>query len=154
MSRADLGAKLLRTRWFVRAPIGLFRARLGFVFGHRLLLLEHTGRKTGESRYVALETVSRPTPDTIVIASGFGTKAQWYRNLTANPACRVSIGLRHRVPATARTLALDESELVLAEYKRTHPAAYRELSGVIEAAIGGSIDDVPLVELTLHSLSS
>ncbi|HLS79672.1 MAG TPA: nitroreductase family deazaflavin-dependent oxidoreductase, partial [Nocardia sp.] len=57
---ADLGVKLLRTRWFVRAPIWAFRARLGFLFGGRLLLLEHTGRTSGKARYVALETVDRP----------------------------------------------------------------------------------------------
>lgn len=26
----SIGARLLRTRWFVRAPIAVFRARLGF----------------------------------------------------------------------------------------------------------------------------
>ncbi|WP_338087588.1 nitroreductase family deazaflavin-dependent oxidoreductase [Nocardia huaxiensis] len=149
MAMADLGAKLLRTRWFVRAPIGLFRARLGFLFGGRLLLLEHRGRTSGTPRYVTLETVARPTPATIVIASGFGATAQWYRNLQADPHCFVSIGFRHRVPARARDLTPDEAKTVLAEYKRAHPAAYRELSRVIEQATGTSIEDVPLVELTL-----
>ncbi|MGW4714622.1 hypothetical protein [Nocardia sp. NPDC004260] len=32
----SIGARLLRTRWFVRAPIAVFRARLGFLFGGRL----------------------------------------------------------------------------------------------------------------------
>ncbi|GAB0107080.1 nitroreductase family deazaflavin-dependent oxidoreductase [Nocardia sp. JMUB6875] len=150
MAITDVGAKLLRTRWFVRAPIGLFRARLGFVFGGRLLLLEHTGRKSGQPRYVALETVARPDPDTVIIASGFGTGSQWYRNLAADPHCRVTIGTRYRAPATARMLTPEESKPVLAEYKRVHPAAYRELSGIIESAVGGRIDDVPLVELRLH----
>jgi hypothetical protein len=46
----------------VRAPVWLYRARLGFVFGSRLLMLEHTGRKTGIRRYVVLETVDHPGP--------------------------------------------------------------------------------------------
>ncbi|UGT42093.1 nitroreductase family deazaflavin-dependent oxidoreductase [Nocardia yamanashiensis] len=149
MSTAQLGARLLRTRWFVRAPIGLFRARLGFLFAGRLLLLEHLGRKSGRPRYVVLETVARPAPETVIIASGFGPAAQWYRNLRAHPACRVSIGFRNHVPATARTLTAEESKSVLAEYRRAHPAAYRELSGVIEQATGVGIDEVPLIELTL-----
>ncbi|MFF2551902.1 nitroreductase family deazaflavin-dependent oxidoreductase [Nocardia sp. NPDC058058] len=149
MNRTEWGAKLLRTRWFVRAPIGVFRARLGFLFGGRLLLLEHTGRSSGRPRYVVLETVARQAPSRVIIASGFGSRAQWYRNLAADPSCRVSIGARHRAPAVARTLTSGESETVLAEYKRAHPAAYRELSGVIEQAIGATIDEVPLVELTL-----
>ncbi|WP_459957342.1 nitroreductase family deazaflavin-dependent oxidoreductase [Nocardia sp. IFM 10818] len=150
MPMSDLGAKLLRTRWFVRAPIWLFRARLGFVFGGRVLLLEHIGRKSGEQRYVALEAVDRPDANTVMLASGFGTGSQWYRNLKANPQCRVSIGFRNRAPATARMLTAEEAKPIMAEYKTVHPAAYKQLGRIIEQAVGGDIDDVPLVELTLR----
>ena len=57
---ASLASKMLHTRWLVRAPIPLFRAGLGFVFGGRLLLLEHLGRTSGEHRFVVLECVERP----------------------------------------------------------------------------------------------
>ncbi|RDI42131.1 deazaflavin-dependent oxidoreductase (nitroreductase family) [Nocardia mexicana] len=140
---------MLQTRWLVRAPIWLFRARLGFLFGGRVLLLEHHGRKSGLNRYVALETVARPTADTVVIASGFGRRSQWFRNLAADPRCRVSVGLRYRVPATARELTADESARVMSGYRHEHPRAYRELRGVIEDAVAGDIDTVPLIELTL-----
>jgi hypothetical protein len=63
-SPAALAARLLRVRWIVRAPVWLYRARLGFVFGSRLLMLEHTGRKTGIRRYVVLEAVDHPDPGT------------------------------------------------------------------------------------------
>ena len=55
-----LGARALRTRWLVRAPINLYRVGLGFLFGTRLLMLEHVGRRTGARRYVVLEVVDRP----------------------------------------------------------------------------------------------
>ncbi|MGW5387890.1 nitroreductase family deazaflavin-dependent oxidoreductase [Nocardia sp. NPDC003963] len=148
---ASPGAKLLQSRWFVRSPIWLFRARLGFLFGGRLLLLEHIGRKSGAARYVALETVDRPDPATVIIASGFGEKAQWYRNLLAQPRCHVSIGTRYRVPATARTLDRETAAEVLAGYRVRHPRAYRELSAIIESATGRGIDTVPLVELALRT---
>ncbi|MGH3626024.1 MAG: hypothetical protein ACRDRL_01055, partial [Sciscionella sp.] len=64
---AAVGAGMLRVRWFVRAPIWLYRARLGFLFGTRLLMLEHIGRTTGERRYVVLEVVARPTPDSYIV---------------------------------------------------------------------------------------
>jgi hypothetical protein len=38
-SVARLGAAALRARWLVRAPIWLYRAHLGIVFGRRLLML-------------------------------------------------------------------------------------------------------------------
>lgn len=46
-SATRAAAALLRVRWFVRAPIWLFRARLGGLFGSRLLMLEHVGRSPG-----------------------------------------------------------------------------------------------------------
>ena len=60
---AEAGAGLVRVRWLVRAPIWLYRARLGFLFGERLLMLEHTGRKSGLLRLAVLEIVARPAPD-------------------------------------------------------------------------------------------
>ena len=64
-----LAARLLRTRWLVRAPVWLYRARLGSMFGSRLLMLEHTGRKTGIRRYVVLEAVDHPDPRTYIVAA-------------------------------------------------------------------------------------
>ena len=89
---AAWAAGLLRVRWLVRAPIWLYRARLGFLLGSRLLMLEHLGRKSGTRRYVVLEVVARPRPGTYVVASGFGTRAQWFRNVRANPHVRVYAG--------------------------------------------------------------
>jgi deazaflavin-dependent oxidoreductase (nitroreductase family) len=80
-----LADRLLRVRWIVRAPVWLYRARLGFVFGSRLLMLEHTGRKTGIRRYAVLETVGHPDPGTYIVAAGFGSRAQWLRNARRHP---------------------------------------------------------------------
>ncbi|WP_306307209.1 nitroreductase family deazaflavin-dependent oxidoreductase [Nocardia exalbida] len=120
----------------MRAPISMFRARLGFLFGGRLLLLEHIGRSSGRPRYVVLETVARPSRDRVVIASGFGTQAQWFRNLAADPRCHVSIGARFSAPALARVLRPDESVAVLEGYRRDHPRAYRSLGRIVEESHG------------------
>lgn len=47
---ADLGARILRNRRLVRAPVWLYRARLGALLGSRMLMLEHVGRSSGQSR--------------------------------------------------------------------------------------------------------
>ncbi|MYR08026.1 nitroreductase family deazaflavin-dependent oxidoreductase [Gordonia sp. SID5947] len=145
----SIAARMLQTRWLVRAPIILFRARLGFLFGGRLLLLEHTGRTTGETRYVVLETVERSTPTQVVIASGFGRRAQWFKNLQADPRCRVSIGRSSGRPAVAEVLDDGDATAVMDRYRTAHARAYGELAGIIEESTGLSIDDVPLVRLTL-----
>ncbi|MFT4199734.1 nitroreductase family deazaflavin-dependent oxidoreductase [Gordonia sp. (in: high G+C Gram-positive bacteria)] len=117
----DLFARLLRDRWFVRAPIGAYRHGFGWLFGTRVLMLEHTGRTSGLPRYVCLEVVARPAPDRIVVASGFGDRSQWYRNLRVTPECRVSVGRLRDVPARARMMSDEESAAVLEGYQREHP---------------------------------
>ncbi|HVA07284.1 MAG TPA: hypothetical protein VNG12_11145 [Acidimicrobiales bacterium] len=74
-----LGAKLLRIQGIVRFPIYLYRARLGFVFGSRLLLLEHVGRHTGARRYVVLEVVDHPSPSRYLVARGSARTASGSR---------------------------------------------------------------------------
>ncbi|WP_132991694.1 nitroreductase family deazaflavin-dependent oxidoreductase [Gordonia zhaorongruii] len=143
------GARILQTRWLVRLPIPMMRAGLGFVFGGRLLLLEHIGRRSGQHRYVALETVERPAKDRVIVASGFGETAQWFRNLRADPQCWVSIGFMRREPAVPRRLSVDEARDVIERYQARSPRAYAELSAIIEEATELSIDEVPLIELRL-----
>lgn len=153
-SRAPaLAARLLRTRWIVRAPVWLYRARLGFVFGSRLLMLEHTGRKTGIRRYVILEAVDRPDPRTYIVAAGFGNRAQWLRNVRATPRVRVYAGSRRPAPATARPLTSEETAVALTSYARRHPRAWAALRPVFENTLGARIDSdgtsLPMVALDL-----
>src|ERR1051326_5078584 len=101
---AGAAAGLLRARWLVRAPVWLYRARLGVLVGPRFLMLEHTGRKSGTRRYVVLEVVEHPSPGTYLVVSGFGDRAQWFRNIRANPQVRVRTLSRRPAPATARIL--------------------------------------------------
>ena len=122
---------LLRTRWLVRAPIWLYRARLGAIFGHRLLMLEHRGRVSGQRRYVVLEVVERRGEDEYVVVAGLGPSSQWYRNIKAHPHVHVSVGLRHRVPAAAEQLDPAAAAETLERYRHQHPTAFARLEPVI-----------------------
>ncbi|GLW64306.1 hypothetical protein Arub01_25500 [Actinomadura rubrobrunea] len=127
----------------------MYRAGLGALFGSRLLLLEHVGRVTGARRYVVLEVVEHPAPDEYVIVSGFGERAQWYRNVLACPDVRVSTGLRRSVPAVATVMSQEEAAAVLERYARVHPRAWKNLRAVIERATGTTVDRLPMVRLKL-----
>jgi deazaflavin-dependent oxidoreductase (nitroreductase family) len=152
---ARMAARLLRTRWLVRAPIRLYRWRLGGMFGRRLLMLEHTGRASGKTRYVVLEVVDRPSSGEWVVASGFGTAAQWFRNIVADGHVRVFIGSRHPVAAVARVLSPDETAAALGAYAKRQPRTWAVLRPVFEEALGAEISDegssLPLVLLTQTS---
>lgn len=145
--------RILATPALVRAPIWVYRAGVGFVFGSRLLMLEHVGRRSGTTRYVVLEVIAQPSPEVFVVASGFGERAQWFRNVMAQPSVKVSVARVRRAPATARRLPTDEADRLLNEYIETHPRAWAALSSVLENTLGGRVappsSEVPLVEFRL-----
>src|ERR1043165_5696568 len=137
----DLGARLLRNRRLVRAPIWLYRMRAGALFGSRMLMLEHIGRPSGAHRYVVLEVVGRPSPDTIVVASGFGTKAQWFRNVVANPQVRVWLGRPRPAAPTPHVLDQQAVDQALADYRTEHPKTWEQFKLVLEETLGQPITD-------------
>ncbi|GAA2955849.1 MULTISPECIES: nitroreductase family deazaflavin-dependent oxidoreductase [Microbacterium] len=139
-------ARLLQTRWIVRAPIPLFRAGLGWLFGGRFVMVEHTGRKSGEPRYVVLEVIERET-NALRVASGHGPRAQWLKNLAANPAARLWVGRSKGVPAMARVLPEIDAAAALARYARVHPDAWDHLKGAMDELNGGEAI-IPVVEFT------
>ena len=149
----NVAGRLLRSRRLVRAPIWIYKARSGALFGSRILLLEHTGRKSGLPRYAVLEVVDHPLPDVYVVASGFGRKAQWFRNIEANPRVRVYAGSHAPRTAAARVLTTPEADRTLAAYRARHPRAWQRMRPVLEDTLGVPITDtdtpLPLVELRL-----
>ncbi|MBX3098888.1 MAG: nitroreductase family deazaflavin-dependent oxidoreductase [Salinibacterium sp.] len=126
----------------------MFRARLGWIFRGRLLLLEHRGRTTGLARWVVLERAEQEG-DTVYVASGFGTTAAWYKNLAANGVAFVSIGARVRVPAQVELLSKTDSDARLARYADRYPKAWTQLEGAMRAASPTGVADIRLVGLTL-----
>ncbi|BBY36592.1 hypothetical protein MMAN_07260 [Mycobacterium mantenii] len=149
----NTSARVLRSRRLMRAPIWIYKARAGALFGSRLLMLEHIGRKSGEPRYVVLEVLDHPSPGTYVVASGFGRKAQWFRNIEANPRVRVYAGSHAPRRATARVLDQQEADRALAAYLSRHRKAWDKMRPVLEETLGVPITEtdtpLPLVELRL-----
>jgi deazaflavin-dependent oxidoreductase (nitroreductase family) len=146
---ASLAARALTNRHLVRAPIRVYRAGLGFLFGRRTLMLGHRGRVSGLWRFVVLEVVDHPAPDVYVVVAGFGTRAQWYRNVLADPSVRLWCGLRRDVRATATPMSESESAVALRAYAERHPRAWRMLRATIENAVGHSVEALPMVRLTI-----
>jgi deazaflavin-dependent oxidoreductase (nitroreductase family) len=106
------------TLWYLfRAPVYLYRWRLGWLFGHRLLLLTRIGRRTGLRRQTVLEVVEyRKEGPEVVVANGFGPDSDWLRNIEARPGEEVTVGSRHFV-ASHRFLSEDEAMRVIQGYE-------------------------------------
>lgn len=121
-------------RAVLRAPIHLYRLGLGALLGHRLVLLTHTGRVSGLPRQVVLEVVGRGDErDSYLIASGYGERSQWLRNVLAHPEVTYQVGgRRHR--GTAVPLPPEESGRRLADYAQQHPRTAARLMKALDHA--------------------
>jgi deazaflavin-dependent oxidoreductase (nitroreductase family) len=111
-------------RWLARLPIWLYRFRLGWLFGNRLLMLTHVGRRSRRLRHVVLEVIrhDRDT-ETYIIASGFGEKADWFRNILQTSHVLIDVG-RRRMEATATQLPTHVAVHEFVDYARRHPVAF------------------------------
>lgn len=130
-------------RALARAPIPLFRSGLGFLMGRRLTMLEHRGRVTGQARYVVLEVLERD-PNGLVVVSGYGHGAQWYRNVLATPAVRVWSGRRRGAEARATAVPSGDVPKRLEEYRRRHRRAAKALGRTLELPDLASDGPLPL----------
>lgn len=125
------------SRVLFRAPIHLYRLGLGWLFGKRVLLLNHIGRVTGKQRQVVLEVVEHdPTDGSFVVASGWGPTAAWYRNILDTPEVSIQVG-RHTIPVTALPLTAEEGADIFTRYAAQHRAAATHL---LPRLMGYSVD--------------
>ncbi|MGZ6866971.1 MAG: nitroreductase/quinone reductase family protein, partial [Blastococcus sp.] len=121
-SPADFNAQIIEQ---FRANEG----RVGGIFeGSSLLLLHHTGAKSGTSRINPLGYLS-DGGRYVVFASKAGapTNPDWYYNLTAAGEAEVEVGTE-RYPVTVTEMTGAERDRVFAEQARRYPgfAGYEE----------------------------
>jgi deazaflavin-dependent oxidoreductase (nitroreductase family) len=132
--------------WYLfRAPVYLYRWHLGWLFGHRCLLLTHIGRRTGVRRHTVLEVVEyRKQGPEVVVVNGFGRDSDWVRNIEAKPGEEVTVGLQHFV-ASHRFLAQEEALEVIQGYEHRNrfiaPIVRRGLSWLLGWQYHGSDAD-------------
>lgn len=104
-------------------PQILYRFGLGFLIGHRILLLITTGRKSGLPRVTPLQYDE--IDDVFYIGSMRGLESDWFRNIVANPKVKLRIG-RHRLDAVAEPVT-DQDRIAnfLAGRLEKHPRMMR-----------------------------
>ena len=141
----------------LRVPVHLFRCKLGFVFGDRLLLLTHRGRASSLLHQTALEVVEhdRQAHD-FIVCSGTGPGADWYRNLRSEPAVAIQVRNRRWVPHQ-RLLGDEEAAQHFARYEVAHPRAAPRLLASMGNGYDGTdagrvamMADMPMVAFSDH----
>ena len=93
----------------------------GFFAGKPVLLLHHTGAKSGTVRVNPL--MYRKEGDNYVVFASKGgapKNPDWFHNLKANPACQVEVGT-DSIEVTARVAEPEEREAIYAKQTEEHP---------------------------------
>jgi deazaflavin-dependent oxidoreductase (nitroreductase family) len=114
------------------------RASLTGAIGMRLLMLETTGRRTGQPRATPLIYATQGT-DFLVVGSNWGQERNpaWVLNLLANPEAVVSLH-GARIPVHARRLTDEERAAVWERLTEIWPA-YDEYVKRVQATSGREI---------------
>jgi deazaflavin-dependent oxidoreductase (nitroreductase family) len=139
ISEPKLPRGLLRLAF--RLPIWFYRAHLGWLWGYRFVLLAHTGRKSGLLRQTMLEVIRHDKAiGACIVASGWGTKSDWFLNVTANPNIVIQIRNK-RSAAIAERLSPETAAQELLDYAHRHPQAMRELAQFMGYRLDGTDED-------------
>ena len=121
-----------------KAPIWLYRFHLGGRLGNRVLLLTHIGRKTGQIRQAVIEVVQVDKASGIYyVASGWGEKSNWYKNIVANPNVTIQVKNK-RVKAVAERVTPELGVQIMLNYFHRYPFAQRALSRIMKYPLDGS----------------
>ncbi|TDT17520.1 deazaflavin-dependent oxidoreductase (nitroreductase family) [Ilumatobacter fluminis] len=129
-------------KWFLKAPTYLFRAKLGFLFGKRFVMLEHRGRTSGNVYRTVIEVAGRnPEANEYICTSGTGPQADWYRNLQADGLDAVWVGNSRHADATVRFLDAEEASVFMSVYEREHPKTAAKLYDVMGVSYDGTDAD-------------
>ena len=128
-------------RFFFRAPVWFYRLHLGWLLGSRFLLINHVGAKTGLPRRAVVEVIKKDRAlDHYWIASGYGARAQWYKNLVKTPAVTIQVGARV-LQVMARELDPEQRSELMVECVADHPTAAKQLMRMLGYGVDGSDDD-------------
>jgi deazaflavin-dependent oxidoreductase (nitroreductase family) len=116
----------------LKAPRLVYNLNLGWIFGHRILVVTHKGRKSGLIHQTPLEVVRYDkATDTSIVISAWGEKSDWYRNIQKTPALQIQTGRERYVP-DQRVLSTDETEHELEVYVEHHRPTAKILSRVLK----------------------
>lgn len=119
---------------FFKVPVFLYKIGLGGferLIGAEWMLLTTVGRKSGKARQTMVDILEYDKgADTYYIEAAYGARADWYKNIQANPAFHAQVG-RRKFAARAGALTADGAADKLVEFYRRKPAYTRSVMAMV-----------------------
>ena len=99
--------------------------------GAQWMLITTTGRKSGKPRQVMVDVMKHDKEtDTYYGEAAYGARADWVRNIRANPVFHGQVG-RRKFEARAAVLSPEETGKKMVDFYRSRPAYTKAVTAVI-----------------------
>lgn len=120
-----------------KLPILAYRSGMGFFMGKRFIYVEHVGRISGKIRRSVLEVIRYDdVEDTYFVASGYGRRSDWYKNIQKNSNVKIKVAFR-KTNAEVLFLSNERTEEEIRDYAKRHPTAIKQLAKLIGYQLTG-----------------
>lgn len=144
-------------RWFYRFPLIFFRLGIGRWMGGRFMHLIHTGRVSGLRREAVVEVVEYEAEgDIYYLASGWGERSDWFRNIQKTPEVEAQVGVR-KFLGNATVVNSEKAGEIFTYYGQRHPGALQALARVMGYRIDANEEsyralgaEIPVVQIKVN----
>jgi deazaflavin-dependent oxidoreductase (nitroreductase family) len=130
-------------KFLFKIPVWLHRIGLGGwekLIGAQWMLITHTGRRSGKQYRSMVDVMDYDrSTDTYYIEAAYGTRADWYRNIQANPVFEARVG-RRSFNARAVSLTSESTADMLLKFYREKPVYTRSVMAMVGLRFTGEDD--------------
>ena len=142
-------------KFFFKVPVWIHKMGFGGwekLIGAEWMLVTTRGRKSGKPRGTMLDVMDYDAAsDTYYIEAAYGDRADWYKNMQANPVFEARVG-RRKFKATAAPLTNDGAGELMVKFFRKKPAYTRSVMAMIGMKFEGE-DELRALGSTLTLLA-
>lgn len=125
-----------------RLPVWLYRFRMGWLMGKRMIYFEHIGRTSGIKRRSIVEIIRYDqAQDIYYVVSGYGEKADWFRNIMKTPKVFAQVANR-RFNADVERLSQERALEEFQDYARRNPKMFKYLGMLLGFKLEGTEEEI------------
>jgi len=117
-------------KFFFKVPVWLHKMGFGGwerLIGAQWMFITTIGRKSGKRRETMVDVMDYDkAADAYYIEAAYGARADWYKNIQANPTFEAQVG-RRKFKARASALSTEGAGELLVQFFRSKPAYTRSV---------------------------
>ena len=121
-------------KYFFKIPVWIHKMGLGGwerLIGAQWMLITTVGRRSGKPRETMVDVMDYDSAtDTYYIEAAYGPRADWVRNIEANPQFKAQVG-RRKFHARLSALSSENAGDLMVKFYRAKPAYTRSVMAMV-----------------------